>query len=257
MFVPTTNHLRAVAPRFPHVVAQLEAVFEAGRAGVYVDWANVRNWSEVLKWHVDLEKLKYLLDSFTATKYPRFYWGTLDNAPKSIETITQADKLGFYVRTKPVKRIRVPIDVSRLSSIESTAILQDFVSSSLLKLLPLGNAKQLNDALRELNRAGIKEIENLKCNFDVEIATDMRGDFEKNDVKNFLLWSGDSDFADTVEHLLKSGSTLTVFSTRGRLARELSDLRTEGLRIFEVNGLREFLCWNREKSIRSKSVGLP
>jgi len=144
--------------------------------------------------------LKDLLDSFTPTKYVRFYWGTLQDAPKSTATIAQAARLGFIVRTKKVKRIRIPIDVLNIPD-ASPVVLKRFISRPLLHLLPIETILHLNGFLRDLNETGTVHFENLKCNFDVEIGIDIHIDRTQNSVENFQLWSGDSDFEDPVEQL--------------------------------------------------------
>jgi len=57
MFVASKPRIRALAEHYPHAISQLDSIFGEQRTGVYIDWANVRNWAETLKWHVDLERL--------------------------------------------------------------------------------------------------------------------------------------------------------------------------------------------------------
>ena len=246
MFAPSKPRIKAVAERYPDVIRRLDGVFGERRTGIYIDWANVRNWAETLHWHFDLERLKELLDSFVIpTRYPRWYWGTLDHAPKSQATIDQARGLGFIVRTKNVKRIRIDIDV-RGTPRNSAAVLKRVMCRQFVLLLPEIAIMDLNGHVHGLNTAGRVHIEDLKCNFDVEIGTDMLTDSTLNNVENFVLFSGDSDFADTVQQLLFAKKSVSVLSTRGRIARELNELQRKGLRIFEVQGLQEFVGWKRE-----------
>ncbi len=249
MFVPSKPRIRALAQGHPQPIARLNAIFRECKTAVYVDWANVRHWCHSLGWHVDHEKLKELLDSFTPTKYVRFYWGTLPGAPKSKSTIVQAEQLGFIVRTKDVKEIKIFIDVLNIAQ-DSRAVLQRFMRKPFLDLFPRESIMHLNGCLQTHNENGKLHVIDQKCNFDVEIGIDIHIDKTQNDVDNFLLWSGDSDFADPVEQLLNEGKSVTVFGTRGIIARELHELQGQGLGIFEVRHLREFLCWNREKEGR-------
>lgn len=85
----------------------------------------------------------------------------------------------------------------------------------------------------------------------MEIGTDILLDCERNKTETFVLWSGDSDFADPLERLLKEGKKVVLFATAGRIARELNELRSSGQEIFDIFHLREFICWPKESSYRS------
>ncbi|MBU1326941.1 hypothetical protein KKB64_00910 [Patescibacteria group bacterium] len=61
-----------------------------------------------------------------------------------------------------------------------------------------------------------------------------------------MLWSGDSDFADPLQRILREGKRAILFATAGRISRELSDLRHTGLEIFDIRDIKEFICWLRE-----------
>lgn len=63
-------------------------------------------------------------------------------------------------------------------------------------------------------------------------------------------WSGDSDFADPLEKLLKAGKNVFLFATARKVSKELSALREKGLIIFDIQKIRNFICWKRE--IQSK-----
>ena len=104
----------------------------------------------------------------------------------------------------------------------------------------------MNSQLAELNKQGILFVEDLKCNFDVEIGRDMLIDYEKNQIKNFVLWSGDSDFADPINQLLKDNKKVVLFATARRVAKELNELQEKGLFIFDIQKIRNFICWKKE-----------
>ncbi|MFA5948075.1 MAG: hypothetical protein WC806_03825 [Candidatus Gracilibacteria bacterium] len=61
-----------------------------------------------------------------------------------------------------------------------------------------------------------------------------------------VLWSGDSDFHDPLLKLLSDGKKVIFFVTARRVARELNDLTNKGLIIFDIQKIRDFICWNRE-----------
>ncbi len=86
----------------------------------------------------------------------------------------------------------------------------------------------------------------MKCNFDVEIGVDMLLDCERNSGQTFILWSGDSDFADPVEKLMSAGKKVILFATARKVSTELSALTEKGLMIFDIQKIRNFICWKRE-----------
>jgi len=137
------------------------------------------------------------------------------------------------------------IDVSSIP-MDSPILLGDFIRKPLLAKFDLETIEYLNKKLKELNDKGIKFIEDLKCNFDVEIGRDMLIDYEKNRVENFILWSGDSDFADPIKQLLDDGKKVILFATARKVASELNELKEKGLLIFDIQKIRNFICWKKE-----------
>ena len=153
--------------------------------------------------------------------------------------------LDYDVHTKPVKIMRLSIDVSSIP-IDSTAILKQFIRKPLLQKLNVETIEFLNKQLLKLNKEKLFYLEDRKCNFDVEIGRDMLLDYEKNKIDNFILWSGDSDFADPIKQLLLDGKKVVLFSTARRVAAELSKLKEGGMYIFDIQKIRNFICWRRE-----------
>lgn len=142
--------------------------------------------------------------------------------------------------------MQLSIDVSSISS-SSPEILKNFIRAPLLKKLKVEAIEFLNNQLKGLNQQGILFVQDLKCNFDVEIGRDMLLDYEKNKIENFILWSGDSDFADPVQ-LLEDDKKVVLFATARRIASELNELQEKGLFIFDIQKIRNFICWKREIS---------
>lgn len=138
--------------------------------------------------------------------------------------------------------MRLSIDVSGIPK-NSPAILEKFIKPSFLRLLDLATVEFLNEKLKELNKKGVLYIEHRKCNFDVEIGRDMLIDYDRNKIQDFVLWSGDSDFADPVNQLQKDGKKVVIFATARRVAPELGKT---GAQIYEIRKIKEFLCWPRE-----------
>lgn len=249
MFKPKTDKIANLAKIHSKTVKELNRIFDKP-TNIYIDFANVIHWSEKLKWHIDLKRLKQFLDSFDTVKTVRFYNGTVPGDLNSETVITSAIKLKYAVKTKPVKKMRLSIDVSSIP-IDSSFILQNFIKKSLLKKLDIDTIEFLNTKLKEMNNRGIKHIEQWKCNFDVEMGRDMYLDFERNGIQNFILWSGDSDFADPIEQLLQDKKQVVIFATSGRIAPELD---ATGVLIFEIWKIKDFICWQKEISDNAKNV---
>jgi uncharacterized LabA/DUF88 family protein len=125
----------------------------------------------------------------------------------------------------------------------SPSIIEQFIKKNLLINLSLQTVEFLNFQLKELNKKGITIIEEHKCNFDVEIAMDIISDCITNKVENFILWSGDSDFADVINRLKKHNKMVCIFGTSRRISTELAETHAF---IFDIKKLRSFICWPRE-----------
>lgn len=244
MFKPKTDRIKELAERYPERIKELEIIFNR-KTNIYIDFANVIRWQDKLGWHVDLKRLKQFLDSFSNIREIKFYNGKLEGDEKSLAILEDAEKCGYIIKTKPVKIMKLSIDVSSIPS-NSPEILRSFIRAPLLKKLKIETIEFLNNQLKELNRQGILFVQDLKCNFDVEIGRDMLIDYEKNKIENFVLWSGDSDFADPVNQLLEDGKKVVLFVTARRVASELNELQEKGLFIFDIQKIRNFICWKRE-----------
>lgn len=103
-FKPKTNRIENLAKEFAYVVEEFGGILNR-KTGVYLDYANVRGWSEKLGWHVDLKRLCQLFESFDCPKKLSFYYGTMEGDHDSEELIKNTKALGYAVTTKPVKRI--------------------------------------------------------------------------------------------------------------------------------------------------------
>lgn len=224
MFTPKTKKIRELNHKFPKAIKALEQCFNL-KTNVYIDYANIFHWQDKLGWHFDFKRLYQLLKSFDHVNSIKFYQGTIIGDEKSENFIQNITKIGYTMRTKPVKIMYPSIDVTGIPN-DSPEILKNFINKSLINKLDIETIKYLNNKLLELNRQGIKSIKHLKCNFDVEIASDMRIDLIKDTlINNFILWSGDSDFEDTVNNLINLGKKVAIFTTARRLSRELSQTK--------------------------------
>ena len=245
MFKPKTERIKRLAEKYADRVTELDRVFN-GPTYVYIDYANVRPWSDKLGWHVDLKRLKQFFDSFDTIRSTKLYHGTLIGDPESERFIREArDDLGYEVKTKPVKIMRLPINVSSIP-LNSPDILKNFIRMPLLRNLKLEAVEYLNNQLRDLNTRGQTYLEDRKCNFDVEIGRDILLDFGQQRVECFVLWSGDSDFADPLDQLLADGKKVYLFATARKVSSELNALRGKGLFIYDIQKIRDFICWKKE-----------
>jgi uncharacterized LabA/DUF88 family protein len=244
MFKPKTERLNKLAQKFPDRIVELEDIFSAP-TNVYIDYANVRSWSEKLGWHIEVKRLKQLLDSFDTIRSIKFYQGTLVGDPDSEKFMGELRTLGYDVRTKPVKIMTLSINVSSIPA-DSPDILKNFIRTPLLKNLKLEAVEYLNNQLRELNKQGKLYLEDRKCNFDVEIGRDILLDYSASGTERFVLWSGDSDFADPLGQLLAKGKKSFLFATARKVASELNALQPKGLFIYDIQKMRDFICWKKE-----------
>lgn len=241
MFNPKTIKIETTSKSNGQAIKDLESVFQ-GKTNVYIDYANVLGWESKLGWSIDIRRLKQFLDSFDTTNSVNFYYGTLTGDVRSKNFIKDIQGHGYNLKTKPVKIMRLSLDVSSIP-INSPTILANFISKSLLRKFSIETIEFLNNKIKELNNQGTKYIEVRKCNFDVEIGRDILVDSSQNEIKSFVIWSGDSDFSDPVIQLFKEHKNVTIFATARRISRELSQT---GARIFDIQKIKEFICWPRD-----------
>jgi len=146
--------------------------------------------------------------------------------------------------------MKISVDITGTAS-DSPAIVNNFVDKALTRLLDIQTIEFLNTKFKELNDRGINYIEKRKCNFDVEIGVDMLLDHEKNHLENFVIWTGDSDFADPITTLMENGKKVCIFATVRRLSQELAETKAQ---VFEIKKIRDFICWKNEISENAKRV---
>jgi len=249
VFKAKTDRITKLAKLYPDRIKELEGIFDK-TTNIYIDYANVLHWLRKLNWHLDIKRLKQFLSSFSTIKSIRFYTGTLVRDEKSENFNKEVARLCYDLKTKSVKIMRLSIDVSSIST-DSTDVLKSFIKRPLLNKLSLETIEYLNNKLKELNDQGVKFIEVRKCNFDVEIGRDMLLDYEKNKIDNYILWSGDSDFADPVNQLLKDGKKVVIFATSRRISVELAE--TSSLK-YDIQKIRNFICFPSElpQDVKSK-----
>ncbi len=240
MFAPKTERIEKIYKVQPRGVDQLDSIF-SGNINMYIDYANVRPWAVALAWHIHLKRLKQFVDSFPGVKRTIFYTGYLTGNSDSTKFISDVKKYKYELRTKPVKIMRYSINASSVPA-QSTDLINQFMRSALVRRLEVVEIEAINRILINLNKRGVYYIEDRKCNFDVELGSDMIVDLKLNNVDTFVLWSGDSDFADPINQLLDAGKKVVLFATARRVSAELSNLRGKGLFIYDIKKIKNYLC---------------
>ena len=244
MFKPKTEKIKILQEKFPKRITKLEELF-SGATNVYIDYANVRPWATKLGWHIELKRLKQFLNSFDNIKSVKIYQGTMPEDKNSKKEIEQLRKYDYEVKTKPVKIMKQSINAFRIKP-ESPALLNQFIRKCLLKRYSLETIEYLNNKFLDMNRNNIFFIKDLKCNFDVEIGVDILLDHKQGNVDTFVLWSGDSDFASPLGQLLADNKKALLFATARKISAELNELGKRGLFIYDIQKIRNFICWNKE-----------
>ncbi len=236
---------------------------EDDKVGVYVDYGNVRPWSDSkIKWHVDVKRMGQFFKSFGEISKKRFYYGYIKDAMTSKITLCHAKKV-FDVSTKEVKDIKIDIDTTSLKDSHDTSLLKSFIRKSFLKKISIEDVEYLNGILEKLNKGGTLYFKDKKCNFDVEMGVDMLLDNEMDGVNTLILMTHDSDFIDPVKRLLANKAKVVMLCPMRGLASEFYELQNgenDGhFRIFDIVKFKQFLCKLKEMdmSIKQKSPGLP
>jgi len=243
MFKPETPKIEKLAKLFPKAIVDLEKIFD-GPTNIYIDWSNVIHWQDKLRWNIDLKRLKQFFDSFDTIHSIKIYTGTLEGNKQSEDCIPELKAMGYEVSTKPVKLMKISIDVSSIPK-DSSIILKSFVKKSLLSKLDIETIEYFNAKLESFNKQGILYIEEPKCNFDVEMGRDMLRDFDNDGIENYILWSVDSDFASPINQIRNDGKNAVIFATSGKVSPELDDI---GTFVFDIKKIKEFICWSRDLS---------
>ncbi len=234
-------------------ISQLEGLFK-GNVNMYIDYANVRPWANRLDWNIEPKRLWQFLRSFNNVKSIKLYDGTLvgnkasEEKSKKMESVFRDDFI-----TKSVKVMKHSIDYTSIKP-DSTNLLEQFIRRCLIRKYDVDTIEKLNIKFKDMNQKGEYYIEDRKCNFDVEIGRDMLLDFERNSVDTFVLWSGDSDFYDPVKQMLSDGKKVVLFATARKIAKELNELISEGLFVFDLQKIRNFICWKKQIQDEAKAV---
>ena len=130
MFKAFTNKIADLVAKHSSRIDELNTLM-AGATNVYIDYANIKPWSNKLGWHIDLKRLKQFLNSFDNITSIKIYHGTLVGDKESEKIIKSMNKY-FDLKTKPVKIMKHSINASSIPS-TSPDLLKKFIRNCLLK----------------------------------------------------------------------------------------------------------------------------
>ncbi len=195
---------------------------------VVIDWFNI--WNKYN--NVDLKLFFDYLKMYPEIYQVRFYNGLIEDKDWSQKILDDAKSIGYEVISKKSKPIK--IDIYKEGHLKNTLKLLDGLLSSVsdknseiwnsLYTLHVKVENKLSDGISDseildildgvesdLKKLNIqidtfkteiqKPIIKPKCDFDAEIARDII--LEIDNYENLILFSGDGDFASTVNHLVE------------------------------------------------------
>ncbi len=173
----------------------------------YLDLSNMFHWQKVLKWQFRIEDVISELFSIKGMKAVKIYFGLDEkNLIKSKAFHKRILKTGATLITKKVKYIKKSI-------IEASLF-----KPRILSLFDKEIQNKLNE-LAEQIQFTCNQIEEAKCNFDVEITMDILDDINK--FSGILLFSGDSDFYAPLMRAKLKNKRVFVVGVRGQTSKEL------------------------------------
>ena len=193
---------------------------EYGRIFVFVDFSNVRHWAKsfwpeekrkYLKREIDIEKLADVVNLVRPEK-KFFYYGHYKEHPK----LPSANSFNIKFRQSVYR-----IDKARKAGFT-------------VRTKDIKEIDNFDDEGKFLGRIN-------KCNFDIEMATDMLLKIEKYDT--VFLWSGDSDFHFLLQYLKSKKKKVVTLCARDFASDELrknSDL------FIPADPLKDFLEYVRK-----------
>ena len=177
----------------------------------YLDLTNMFYWQDVLGWKFIIEDVVGQLFTFQNIKEIKIYYGKNERDLKNSKAFhNRIKKTGAILRTKPMKFITKEINEGL------------FFQRRTITLFDSSVRNKIQGLIDELQKSGII-IEELKCNFDVEMTMDMLDDTEK--LTAVMLFSGDSDLKEPLERLKVKNKKIGIVGVRGIVAGELHNIK--------------------------------
>lgn len=162
---------------------------------VYVDGSNIFHAQKKLGWFIDWAKVRKYLEHDYEVIEWRYYIGVKDADEGMASFLRYLNAIGVKAITKPLKKI----------------------------------ALDLGDSHIKLTGQGYV----YKANFDVEITADIL--LEIGEIKEVILFSGDSDFVHLVKRLRDLGKKVTIYSSRKTISWEL---KLEAAKVIYIENLK-------------------
>ena len=134
-----------------------------------------------LGWNINWKKVKEYLENYKEVVEWKYYVGVKADDEKMQKYLRYLNAIGFYVFTKPLKKIKI---------------------------------EKSEDSFKIYNKSHI-----YKANFDVEITADILLDKAKTD--EVIIFSGDSDFQYLCKKLKDIGKKVIIYSSRTTISWEL------------------------------------
>lgn len=173
----------------------------------YLDLSNMFHWQRVLRWKFRIEDVISELFATSGMKEVKIYYGLDEkNLNKSKAFLKRIRKTGAILKSKPVKYIKKTVSEALVFKERTLTLFDD------------GLTAKIGQLVEEVQDSGIN-IEEPKCNFDVEITMDILDDMEK--VSGIILFSGDSDFHAPLERVKIKGKKVYIVGVRGQTSKEL------------------------------------
>ena len=179
----------------------------------YLDLSNVFHWQTTLKWRFSIYSVIEQLLAMKQMKEVRIYYGVNERQKEKSENFhRRLRQAGAIVVSKPMKWIKKEIRKDL------------FVKPATLSRFDDNAHSKLDELVRYLEERGF-QIEEPKCNFDVEMSLDMLDMVDK--VSGIMLFSGDSDLIEPLKRIKLKGKSVYLFGVRGQVARELIEICTK------------------------------
>ncbi len=213
-----------------------------GKAMVVIDWANIRNQQKTLGWNIDLEKLYQWLRSHKEIEKIQFFYG-YENNEASRRFLKKVESFGYKVITKEVKYLNVFLSESKFreKAERIERLIKDLGWPVATATVEMEDGREIEDsqiidetamyALEQELFTIVKEpLRISKCDFDVEITTEIMKKFEE--IQTIILFSGDGDFAYPLNECLQHWKKTYVVSHADFIGKEIWKFKEENPKLY-------------------------
>lgn len=203
-----------------------------GKAIVLIDWANIRNQQRKLGWEIDLEMLYQWLLSHEKIEKIMFFYG-YENHAKSKKFLKKVENFGYEVITKEVKYLETNIQKSHFAKNVENIINMYFYEvfgkeKTKRGLLTEEDFEKIEPFLKSI--APHLKAKKSKCDFDVEITTEIMKHFDN--MQTVILFSGDGDFAYPIAECLNHSKKAYIVSHRSSIGKEIWNFKKKNPKLY-------------------------